>query len=84
MNRVPPRIVTSSGDTEGFAVVLRDDDPRLVRHSNTDSALAEAKRLAEAHPEHGFFVLAVEYLAGPVKPSTPVRRIRTPDDEIPF
>lgn len=75
---------------EGFAIVLRDDDRRLHRHTSIESATKEAERLAENLPGHRFYVLmAISAQFAPVfvtaeRVRTPARPPQSEDDDIPF
>lgn len=76
-------------EQKAFAVVLRDTDLCLYRHPDFQSAMAEAKRLAEKVPNSAFYVLAAVRVVGPVKPPVPVHGLDLPgipdmDAEIPF
>lgn len=67
-----------------FFVILERGDLRLKRHSESDTATEEAKRLARENPQKTFFILRAERCARVRQPEPPVVVEATNDDPIPF
>lgn len=67
-----------------FYVIIAGGDRRLVRHTESEVATNEAKRLASQNPSEKFFICRAERVAMVAKPVPPVVVEATNDDPIPF
>ncbi len=69
-----------SGEKDNFWLVWNPQrGSPSFRHTNGDSALAEAKRLAIQHPGEGFFTLVAVHAVQAMEPVTVTKL-----DDIPF